>query len=80
MDTVVLVAERGDERFEILDDGGGVGLYVFRYVAGQLTHDYFQLDLPMAQQCAQHQWGLVPTAWRTPEPGELPLWKRRKQE
>ena len=74
---VLFVAERGDERFEIVDDGGGVGLLVLRYFAGRNTHDYLQLDVPMCQRCAQTQWGLEPSGWRPAAPGEAPLWQRR---
>jgi hypothetical protein len=76
VDTVLQFAERGDERFEIIDDGGGEGVLVLRYVAGRHTHDYFQLDVPMGQRCAHAEWGLDLSAWRPAEPGEPPLWQR----
>lgn len=74
---MLLFAERGDERFEIIDDGGGVGVMVVRYVAGLSTHDYFQDDVPMGQRCAQAEWGLDSSAWRAAAPGEVPLWQKR---
>lgn len=76
MDTLRFVAERGDERFEIIE-GRGEGFYVFRYLDGRNTHDYLQDDIPMAHRCADHQWGLPATAWREAAPGELPLWQRK---
>ncbi|MBA4063829.1 MAG: hypothetical protein C0501_08980 [Isosphaera sp.] len=74
---MLLVAERGDERFEIVDDGGGEGVLVYRYAAGRNTHDYLQPDLPTGLLCAEDEWGVDPSAWRPAEPGELPLWQRR---
>lgn len=73
---VLLAAKRGDERFEIVDDDGGAGLLVLRYVAGRNTHDYLQLDVLMCQRCAQTQWGLEPSEWRPAAPGETPQWQR----
>ena len=34
METLLFVAERGDERFEVIA-GGGEGVYVLRYFGGQ---------------------------------------------
>lgn len=79
MNKVLLIAERGAERFEIVDDGGGSGLLVLRYESGHNTHDYFQDDIPMCQRCAEAEWGLHPSAWRVAEPGERPLWQRRAE-
>jgi hypothetical protein len=79
VDKVLLIAERGDERFEIVDDGGGAGLLVFRYASGHNTHDYLQDDVPMCQRCAEAEWGLAPSAWRVAEPGERPLWQRQAE-
>src|SRR5689334_20203529 len=75
MDTLRFVAERGSERFEIIE-GNGEGFYVFRYLQGQQTHDYLQNDVPMAYRCAEHQWELPPSAWRPALPGERPLWQK----
>jgi hypothetical protein len=77
VERVLLVAERGNERFEIIDDGAGDGVFVFRYVDGKNTHDYFQLDVPMGQRCARDEWGLDPSAWRAAGPDEVPLWQRQ---
>lgn len=71
MDKLLLVADRPPERFEIVDDGGG-GVLVFRYVSGANTHDYYQLDVPMAQRCAADLWGVQASLWRMPRPEELP--------
>jgi len=79
VDKVLLVAERGDERFEIVDDGGGEGVLVFRYLAGRNTHDYFQLDVPMGQRCAEAEWGLALSARRPAKPIERPLWQRHAE-
>ena len=76
MDTLRVVAERGDERFEIIE-GIGEGFYVFRYLNSQNTHDYLQNDVPMAHRCAEQQWGVSPAAWREALPGELPLWQQK---
>jgi hypothetical protein len=74
MDALQLVAERGEERFEIIG-GAGPGCFVYRYFQGRNTHDYWQDDLPMAQRCAESEWGVPSTAWRRPMPGEVPLWQ-----
>jgi hypothetical protein len=78
MDTLRFIAERGNERFEIIE-GCGEGFYVFRYVDGQNTHDYLQDDVPMAHRCAEEEWGLAPSAWRGAFTGELPLWQQQKR-
>jgi hypothetical protein len=77
MDTLRFVAERGNERFEIIE-GRGEGFYVVRYVNDESTHDYLQSDLQMAFRCAEHYWGVSKSAWREALPGELPLWEQRK--
>jgi hypothetical protein len=59
METLLFVAERGDERFEVVA-GGGEGVYVLRYFGGQSTHDYLQNDIPMAYGCAEDEWGSRP--------------------
>lgn len=69
MDTLRLVAERGSERFEIIE-GCGEGFYVLRYVDGQSTHDYLQDDVPMARRCAEEEWSVPSSAWREALPGE----------
>jgi hypothetical protein len=76
MDTLRFVAKRGNERFEIIE-GRGEGFYVFRYIAGQNTHDYLQDDVPMARRCAEEEWGVSPVAWREALSGELPLWQQK---
>ncbi len=73
MDKLLLVADRPPERFEIVDDGGGDGVLVFRYVGGANTHDYFQSDVLMAQRCAEQEWGVPASLWRAPQSGESPL-------
>jgi hypothetical protein len=73
MDRLQFVAERGEERVEIIG-GGGPGCYVFRYLRGRNTHDYWQGDVPMAQQCAEAGWGCPLSAWRVASPGAIPLW------
>lgn len=72
MDKLVLVADRPPERFEMVDDGGG-GVLVYRYVNGSWTHDYYQLDIPMAQRHAGDLWAVPVSLWRSPNPGESPL-------
>ena len=74
-DDLLFVAERGAERFEIID-GGEVGYYVFRYLNGRSTHDYLQDDIPMAHRLAEKEWGLPPLAWHPAQPSELPLYKK----
>lgn len=78
MSTLLFFAERHGERFEIVDDGGGVGFLVLRYLEGLNTHDYLQDDLSLARECAEEEWGLSPSAWQVAQPGELPLWERGK--
>jgi hypothetical protein len=75
MDTLRFIAERGPERFEIVE-GGGEGYYVLRYLDGRSTHDYLQDDIPMAYRCAEHQWGVPLAAWRPALADELPLWRQ----
>lgn len=75
MDSLRFVAERRNERFEILE-GVGEGFYVYRYVDGQNTHDYLQDDVAMARQSAEDEWGVSPGAWREARSDELPLWKQ----
>jgi hypothetical protein len=76
MDTLRFVAERGAERFEIIEGGCGEGFYVVRYVSGDSTHDYLQDDVAMAKGCAQDQWGLELSAWREPRLNESLLWQQ----
>ncbi len=80
MDGVLFVAERGDERYEIIAAGGGEGVLVFRYVAGRNTHDYFQPDVATGRRCAEELWGLSAWAWRGVPPGERPLWQMSSEE
>lgn len=80
MDTLRFVAERGAERFEIVEGECGEGFYVLRYSQGQSTHDYLQNDLSMAHRCAEHEWGLPPAAWRAAFPDERPLWQRSAED
>jgi hypothetical protein len=77
MDTLRFVAERGDERFEIIE-GRGEGFYVVRYINGQSTHDYLQSEVEIAFGCAEANWGLPESAWREALPGELPLWEQHR--
>jgi hypothetical protein len=77
MDDLRFVAERGDERFEIIE-GRGEGFYVVRYVNSKSTHDYLQSDVRMAFACAQGNWGVPESAWRKALPGELALWEQQK--
>jgi hypothetical protein len=76
MDTLRFVAERGNERFEIIE-GRGEGFYVVRYVDGESTHDYLANDVPVAYRCAEDNWEVSPSAWREALPGELPLWQQK---
>ena len=76
MDTLLFVAERGVERFEIIEGECGEGFYVVRYSQGLSTHDYLQNDVPMAHRCAEDEWGLPASAWRAALPDELPLWRQ----
>ncbi len=76
MDRVLFVAERGEVRFEIVDDGGA-GVIVYRYVAGRTTHDdEVRPDAESAIRWAEAEWGLAASAWRPGGPGERPLWQR----
>lgn len=75
MDTLLFVAERGVERFELLVDGGP-GVYVLRYADGRSTHDYWQDDIPMGYRCAEVEWQVSPSVWRAALPGETPLWRQ----
>jgi hypothetical protein len=68
---LLYVAERGPERFEIVD-GGEVGVYIFRYLNGFSTHDYLQDDIEKAQICAADEFGLPPSAWRPARPAAEP--------
>jgi hypothetical protein len=77
MDTLRFVAERGNERFEIIE-GSGEGFYVVRYVGGQDTHDYLQDTVVAALGTAEEYWQVHPTAWREAREGELPLWRNGK--
>ncbi len=74
---LLFVAERGAERFEIIEDLPEVGFYVFRYLNGQNTHDYLQDNLPTACLCAENEWGVKPTDWHAAGSGELPLYAGR---
>ena len=78
MDKILLVARRGAEYFEIIDGGFG-GVLIFRYVAGENTHDYYQSDVPMAQRCAEAEWGIELSAWQPAAPGETPVWQSRAE-
>jgi hypothetical protein len=69
------IAERGPERFEIVE-GGGEGFYVYRYQDGLCTHDYLQDDIAMAYECAEDEFGLNRSAWRAALPGEIPLMEK----
>jgi hypothetical protein len=73
MDELRFVAERANERFEIIEGDSGEGFYVVRYVDGTSTHDYLQDVIAMAHRCAKSQWGLESSSWREAMPGELPL-------
>jgi hypothetical protein len=75
MDNLRLVAERDNERFEIIE-GRGEGFYVVRYVAGISTHDYLQDTVANARACAEENWGVSLSAWRPAFGGELPLWQQ----
>jgi hypothetical protein len=69
MDTVRLVAERGAERFEIVE-GAGEGFYVYRWVGERSTHDYLQSSVEIAKDCALAEWGVPRESWHPPYPGE----------
>ena len=75
MDELRFVAERGRERFEIIE-GRGEGLYVLRYLDGLNTHDYLASDLSGAYLTAEGEWGVLTSAWRSALPDELPLWRQ----
>ena len=72
METLRFVAERGKERFEIIESSED-GFYVFRFVDGVSTHDYLQDDLETARICAEEEFGVSALAWREALPGELPF-------
>ncbi|HEY1380357.1 MAG TPA: hypothetical protein VGF55_26380 [Gemmataceae bacterium] len=79
MDALRFVAERGNERFEIIE-GSGEGFYVVRYVGNQSTHDYLQDTVLAAQGTAEEFWQVPATAWRVARDGEMPLWKQHKRQ
>jgi hypothetical protein len=79
MDSLRFVAERDNERFEIIHGAHGEGLYVYRYVDGVSTYDYLQDNLPMAYLCAQEEWGVPPSAWREAYKDELPCCRSEKR-
>jgi hypothetical protein len=58
-----LVAERGVERFEIIE-GTSEGFYVLRFSDGQNTHDYLQDTIALAKLCAKEEWNVELAAWR----------------
>ena len=61
---LVLIADRGHERFEIVEDKPEVGFYIWRYdlAEGRSTHDYLQDDLDIAKECALAEFGVSPEA------------------
>ncbi len=69
---LVLIADRGHERFEIVKDPA-VGFYVWRFdvPAGISTHDHLQDDLDRAKQCALDEFGVALDAWRVPGPADV---------
>ena len=69
---LVLIADRGFERFEIVEDKPEVGFYIWRYdlAKGRSTHDYLQNDLDIAKECALEEFGIPPEAWRVPDPDD----------
>lgn len=73
MDDLRLVAERGNERFEIIE-GHGEGSYVCRSVDGLSTHDYLAPTIEGAKRTANVEWRLSESAWNAPQDGEFPLW------
>lgn len=78
MKTLVLVAEHGNHRYEIVE-GNGEGFYVFRYAdlrGPQSTHDYLQDDLDRAKRCAQEEFGVDRSAWRPAATGEQPAFRK----
>ncbi len=70
VETIILVATRGNERFKIVVPSTGEGVYVNRYVDGVSTHDYLQVDVPMCKRCADDEWGLKPSEWHPVEANE----------
>jgi hypothetical protein len=64
-DKLLLVAERGAERFEIIVGCRGEGFYVYRYVDGVDTHDYLAQTVVGAQACAKELWSVSESAWYT---------------
>ena len=75
MDELRFVAERENERFEIIE-GRGEGFYVCRYVDNVSTHDYLQPTVALARECADSEWRVRESAWRAAFDGEIPLWKQ----
>jgi hypothetical protein len=75
MDELLFVAERGNERFEIIE-GRGEGFYVCRYVDGVSTHDYLQPSIELARETADDEWRVKESAWRPANDGEIPLWQQ----
>ncbi len=69
IETVIFVANRGNERFEIVMPSTHEGVYVNRYVDRVSTHDYLQPDVPTCMRQAQDEWEVAPSDWRAIEPG-----------
>ncbi len=80
MDTLLFIAERGVERFEIVREDGGRAYYVFRYENERNTHDHYQTDIPMCHRCAMGEHGVLEAAWRKPTEQELATWQKRQAE
>jgi hypothetical protein len=75
------VAERGNERFEIIEGDWAEGFYILRYVGAVNTHDYLGPTIAGVQGTAEHEWGVAPSAWRNSLPDELPvLWQQPRLE
>ena len=69
---LILIVDRGHERFEIVEDEPDVGFYVRRYdtALGEATHDYLQDDLAVAKECALEEFGVEEYVWRVPGPDD----------
>jgi hypothetical protein len=76
MDILRFVAERSDERFEIVE-GRREGFYLRRYVGGRMTQDWLVDDVAMALGCADDIWGVSRQTWREAFPGELMRWQQK---
>jgi hypothetical protein len=69
-DKLLLVAERGNERLEIIEGRGGEGFYIYRFVDGESMNDYFGPTIDGLRETAYVEWQVHDSTWRLPYAGE----------